>query len=150
MAPTDTYKKAEVDPILQETMEATQALLADNQKQAQEIEGYKAKIAELQKAAGEESQVNLEKVAGDGSKVDSTLVDSLVGQLVDMGFVEGTKSAREELVDHIKADPATHALKLASRVITLSAPAPDSGFGVEKSASENGDTHKPGDWEEWV
>ena len=150
MAPTDTYKKADVDPILKDSMEAAQALLADNQKQAQEINALQAQIADLEKRSGEQAQVNLEKVAGDGSNVDSTLVDSLVDQLVDFGFVESTKSAREDLIAHIKEDPSTHALKLASRVITLSAPAHDAGHGVEKSASENGNSPKPGDWSEWV
>jgi len=151
MAKKDTYKKAEVDPILQETMEATQVLLEDNQKQAQEIEAHKARILELEKASNvsEESKINLEKVAGtDGPKLDMSLVNNLVDQLADLGFVETSKSAREELINHIKEDPSTHALKLASRVIKLSSPAPDSGFGVEKSASAPETENS--DWQEWI
>lgn len=150
MAPTETYKKADVDPIIRESMEVTQALLADNQKQAKAIEQQAARIVELEKEAGTESKVELEKVAGDGyGDIDPNLVNSLVDQLVDLGFVENNKSAREELIDHIKEDPAAHAVKLASRVITLSAPAPDSGYGVEKSASDK--RGSPDDnWSEWI
>lgn len=81
-----------------------------------------------------ERKVMLEKVANLRPQVlslDPTLIDKALGQLEDMQILTG---GREKIAADLTADP-NNALRLLSRVATLSVEAPQQGVGVPKTAS---------------
>lgn len=76
----------------------------------------------------------LEKVAAlrpQTLSLDPTLIDRALGQLEDLQILVG---GREKIAADLTADP-NNALRLLTRVATLSAEAPQQGQGVPKSAS---------------
>lgn len=118
-----TYLAADVDPIIQDlTSQVEAALLV-------------AKSATDKLAAAEaDRQIVLQKVANLRSSpaLDPVLVDSTLNHLTDLAIL--LPGGHEKVASDLAADP-NNALRFFSRVLTLSANAPQPGEGVPKSAS---------------
>jgi len=82
-----------------------------------------------------EQKVMLEKVASlrpQTISLDPVQIDQALGTLEDLAILQ--PSGREKIAADLTADP-NNALRLLSRVVTLSAEAPQQGRGLPKSAS---------------
>lgn len=140
-----TYKQADVDQIIQQSTGVIQTLLEENVKLAEEREALQQKLVDK---SAEAERVELEKVAAESRPAfTAEEVGEFVQTLKSAGFLARESDARtvEEQVgkDHRQL------LKLAQHVVTLSAPSPQTGRGLDKHASIGGQASsgKPTDWE---
>ena len=118
-----TYPASEVDPLIQDLTSQLEAALLVAQDATEKLAAVRA-----------EQKVMLEKVAAlkpQPFSLDPKAIDQALGQLEDMQILVG---GREKIAADLTADP-NNALKLLSRVVNLSAAAPQQGVGLPKSAS---------------
>ena len=132
-----TYTDEQVNPIIDRLLAATSDALGVAKAATEERDALAARLAAM--APG---KVVLQKVAADENQI-KTVVDGLISNdLLEEG--DGEKLATE-----LRADP-TSIFKLASRLISLSASAPQPGGGLPKSASEQGSVEDPDGWSKMI
>lgn len=118
-----TYPAHEVDPLIQDLTSQLEAALVVAQDATNKLAAVRA-----------EQKVMLEKVASlkpQTLSLDPAAIDQALGHLEDMQILVG---GREKIAADLTADPNA-ALRLLTRVATLSAAAPEQGVGLPKSAS---------------
>lgn len=121
---SNTYAAADVDPLLRDlTSQVESALLIA--KAATD----KLAAAEADRAVVLQKVANLQATAT--PSLNPSLIDQTLGTLEDLQILVG---GREKIAADLTADP-NNALRLLSRVATLSAEAPQAGVGHPKSAS---------------
>lgn len=132
-----TYKKAEVDKLIQDTTPVIQELMEECIKLADENQGLKAKLAaqltDMSEKQAESDKVVLEKVAKARSEVfDIREVRDLVDNMKNAGYIVKEEDAKD-VMNAINTNPG-QLLKVAANILKLSTPAPISGQGVNKTA----------------
>jgi hypothetical protein len=129
-----TYPAAEVD-----------SLLNDMFGQVQDALGVAARSEE--KVATLQHDIELQKVAAAKPTLDPVLVDQTLEALEDLQILRA--GGREKMASDLVSDP-NNALRLLTRVLPLSAEAPQSGSGIPKTASASRSTTIPGEQpEDW-
>ncbi len=120
---SETYKAAEVDSVIQDLTEVTEMLLSENVKLAELNSELQTR---LHSKSAEADKVILEKVAAAKQQLFPTSeVLEYTTKLAKAGFLREPA----EVADAITRSPG-QLLKLASRILELSMPAPITGKGV--------------------
>lgn len=129
-----TYNVAEINPLIDEMLATVEEAIKAAQTAETNLATVTADRDKLANELREKQQVILEKVASDVRHQPNTeLISGVVTSLVDRGLIKAADA--QEFTRELTKSP-DGALKLASRLITLSAPAPGTGRGIPKIASE--------------
>ena len=130
------YTAETVEPLLAEMLQSVEDALMLAKTASDQLAALKA---------AEAKPVVLEKVAS----LPDEDINATLTTLVENGFLDPKDSAG--VAAAVKADPAV-ALKIASRIATLSAATPSQGAGVAKTASAkaSADESDPDGWRDCV
>jgi len=132
------YPKDEVDQTVDQILGLLEQSLALNKSAALD----QAELADLRAKQATSAKVVLQKVAA-APALDSNLIDTTLQCLVDTSFL--SRENREKMAAELQKDPNA-ALKLASRIATLSTPGHEGGHGV-KTASATTTPTTSGEWD---
>jgi hypothetical protein len=134
-----TYPAADVDPILADLYSQVESALEVAKSATIRCEQLEAEHrVTLEKVA------TMQKTATKAMEIDPMVVDETLQQLVDLSLIK--PEGIEKIASDLTADP-NNALRLMSRVLTLSAGAHNEGTGIPKSASiKDRSTVDPDGW----
>lgn len=127
-----TYNAAEINPLIDEMLETVDLAITAAKQASASLEVVTAERDKLAADLRQKQTVILEKVASD-AQPSATLVADVVTAMIDRSLIKAADA--QEFTRELTKHP-DNALKLASRLITLSAPAPATGSGIPKTAHE--------------
>ena len=122
------------DPLLLETWKLAEDTLAvaEGAEARAKAATDRITVLEGELKAAEAKLVTLEKVASAPQALDATRIDETLDSLQDLAVID--PRGREKFAAALAADP-NYALDLMVRVAQLSQTAPESGGGLQKTAS---------------